>query len=391
MRIAVPPRNPEPGRSRPMRVARRLVPRSLFAAFAALLGAAVFASAATALPIGCVKTSGHRGGTILCPRVSYRYSTLNDNADTTFNQLLGINQGGVIAGYFGSGAQGHPNQGYLVFPPYFQNYYANNNFPGSVQTQVTGLNNRGTLVGFYSTQNNPSVNGAPPADNNFGWYKLNGHFVATNFPTTDPASPPVDQLLGVNDGNVAVGFFTDGQGNNHGFTYNIGTSTYREVTVPSFTNITAAAINDGGDIAGFGTTKGSTESFLLRANGHVVTIDFPGSSSTQALGVNNSDEVVGFYMVGTGSAAVMHGFTFYPGFGFHTVEAPHGPTTTTINGVDGCGDLVGFYTDSAGNTDGLLASARYSAFAFSVSGSASASSAKAHGTKKVKAKLPKGC
>ena len=37
------------------------------------------------------------------------------------------------------------------------------------------------------------------------------------------------------------------------------------------------------------------------------------------------------------------------------VDDPHGHGTTTINGVNDHGDLVGFYTDSAGNTDGMLA------------------------------------
>ncbi len=34
---------------------------------------------------------------------------------------------------------------------------------------------------------------------------------------------------------------------------------------------------------------------------------------------------------------------------------PHGIGTTTINGVNNAGDLVGFYVDAAGNTDGFLA------------------------------------
>jgi hypothetical protein len=37
---------------------------------------------------------------------------------------------------------------------------------------------------------------------------------------------------------------------------------------------------------------------------------------TQAFGVNDRDEVVGAYTVGTGSSAVMHGFTWRPGHGF---------------------------------------------------------------------------
>ena len=41
--------------------------------------------------------------------------------------------------------------------------------------------------------------------------------------------------------------------------------------------------------------------------------------------------------------------------GFRTVDDPHGQGTTTINGVNDLGDLVGFYTDAAGNTDGMLA------------------------------------
>ena len=42
------------------------------------------------------------------------FTTLNNQADPTFNQLLGINDQGVIAGYFGSGDTGHPNQGYTA-------------------------------------------------------------------------------------------------------------------------------------------------------------------------------------------------------------------------------------------------------------------------------------
>ena len=68
----------------------------------------------------------------------------------------GINNNGRIAGYFGSGAQHHPNKGYLINAPYAQGDIKSENFPHSVQTQVTGLNNGGVQVGFYSTQNNAS-------------------------------------------------------------------------------------------------------------------------------------------------------------------------------------------------------------------------------------------
>src|SRR5215469_7949594 len=58
---------------------------------------------------------------------AYTFTTLDNQADPTFNQLLGINSHNVIAGYFGSGGIGHPNKGYLLKPPYGQGNYVNEN------------------------------------------------------------------------------------------------------------------------------------------------------------------------------------------------------------------------------------------------------------------------
>jgi len=68
---------------------------------------------------------------------------------------------------------------------------------------------------------------------------------------------------------------------------------------------------------------------------------------TQATGVNDSDEVVGSYTTGSGNSAVTHGFVWRDGK-FGAVNVPGG-SSTTVN------DLVGFYTDAKGNTDGFLA------------------------------------
>ena len=284
---------------------------------------------------------------------SYSFVTLDNMHDPTFNQLLGINDEGVIAGYFGSGAAGHPNKGYVLLPPYGQGDYVNQNFKNSVQTQVTGLNNRGVTVGFFS-----DTNKGVGMDANTGWVRVNGHFRLVNFPTEGPATPPIDQLLGVNDFDIAVGFFTDSAGNNVGYEYNINTGSYREILDPNSpgASLTAAAINDLGQVAGFYTnpSTGNTDGFLL-SHGKLIDLAVKGASSTMALGVNNLDEVVGTYTVGSGSSAVMHGFTWTAKHGFTPVDDPHGIGTTTINGVNDKGQLVGFYVDSAGNTDGLLA------------------------------------
>ena len=81
---------------------------------------------------------------------AYDFMTLGNPIDPTFNQLLGINDFGVIAGYYGSGspAATHPNRGYQA-APYSANTFTNEDYPGSQQTQVTAINDWGNTVGFY--------------------------------------------------------------------------------------------------------------------------------------------------------------------------------------------------------------------------------------------------
>jgi hypothetical protein len=315
-----------------------------------VLRIAATAVASGLLAAGALATAGTASAAIY---PGYGFHTLDNGRDAAFNQLLGINDEGVIAGYFGSGAAGQPNQGYLLPPSYGQGSYVNENFPGSVQTQVTGLNNRGVTVGFWSHTNLGS------GDANFGFVDDHGRFWTADYPTNDPASPVADQLLGVNDHDVAVGFYTDGLGYTHGYEYNISTNTYSLVTDPydPQANLTAAAIADDGDVAGFYTMGGTTDGFVMNHLQHwFVDLAVPGASSTMALGVNDSEEVVGTYTDGTGSSATMHGFTWTPEGGFTTVDDPAGIGTTTINGVNDQGDLVGFYTTDGGNvTDGFIA------------------------------------
>ncbi len=313
------------------------------------------AGTVSALGIGAVAgpavASNYYGNT-----THYQFRTLNNKKDLTFNQLLGINKYGVIAGYFGSGAQGHPNKGYLLSRPYGQRNYRSENVRGSTQTQVTGLNDRGVTVGFWS-----DMNTANQMNDNFGFYSLDGrHFHTVTFPTTDNSTPPVNQLLGVNNHDIAVGFYNDAAGNSHGYTYNISTRRFHEITIAGASSVTGAAINNHNDIAGFETNSANVVSaFLLSHNGSLTSLTVPGATMTQALGLNDNGEVVGVYTVGSGDNAMMHGFIWTRGGGFHTVDDPAGVGTTTVNGVNDQGKLVGFYVDSKGNTDGMLATPGY--------------------------------
>jgi hypothetical protein len=285
------------------------------------------------------------------PGPGYSFRTLDDASDPAVNRLLGINDNGHIAGYFGSGAAGDPSHGYLLRPPYGPAAYQEIDFPGSAQTRLTGLNDEGVQVGFWSARSH-----AGQASGETGFYLMGGRFVPVSLPAGDRLSPPVNRLLGVNNHDVAVGCYTDRLGRDHGYRYDIATRSFTPVTVPGGSSVTAAAISNSGAVAGFFTdAHGVTEGFLLRSAGRLSVLSFPGAAATQALGVNDAGEVVGDYQVRGGAGLATHGFTWTPRHGFAVVDDPDGPGATTLSGVNDAGDLVGFYTDGAGNTDGLLA------------------------------------
>src|ERR1700761_8083140 len=133
---------------------------------AGLLSVTALATSAVAVSLA-LGTAPAQAAPRSSAHVHYTFKRIDNQNDPTFNQLLGINDKGKIAGYFGSGAQDHPNKGYTLTSPYRQTSFRNQNFPGSKQTQVTGLNNTDIQVGFYSTMNTASM-----SNNNFGFYSL---------------------------------------------------------------------------------------------------------------------------------------------------------------------------------------------------------------------------
>src|SRR5258708_18244158 len=92
----------------------------------------------------------------------------------TFTQLLGINDFDVIAGYHGATV----NQGFVFT---FPNNFTPENFPGSAQTQVIGINNHGHTDGFYIDTGGTT----------HGFLDINGAFTTVDFPATT-----FNQLLG---------------------------------------------------------------------------------------------------------------------------------------------------------------------------------------------------
>jgi hypothetical protein len=295
----------------------------------------------------------------------YSFDTINDPADfppppgaggLTFTNLMGINSSGnLIAGFYGSGAAGDPNTGFLLTLP--GKTFTPENFPGMPQTQITALNDIGTLTG-YTYPTNTGV----ATDFQFGFYKLSGGaFTMVNNPETphcdmagacDPGVITENQLIGVNNSDLAVGFYNDSHGDSHGYTYNIATNTFStDINDPFAVSTVTAAINNSDEIAGFYTdsTTGFVHGFI--DNGGVfTTVDPAGSTETQLLGLNDEGIADGFAVIG----GVQHGILYDSLTKMFTILDPPGSTQTTLNGLNDAGDVVGFFVDAAGNTDGTL-------------------------------------
>lgn len=313
----------------------------------------VAGAAALALASG---TAAAHASTAPDHATKYTFKTIVNSDDPTFNQLFAINDHGKIAGTFGTATPGHPARGYVVRPPYHHAEFRGQNYPHARQSQVLGLNNEGVTVGAFSTQKPVATPGEVSL---FGYYAISGKFHKVDYPTKHPFSPPVDQLLGVNDHGIAVGFYLDSHGTSHAYQYDIHTHKYKIIKpgVAGASNFSAIAINNAGSVVGFFTNShGKTEGFFLRKKApHLITLKHPGTGETLPFGVSPGGEVVGLWEDESSGTAVDHGFTWTRTGGFRTVDDPYGTEGSALSGVNRAGDLVGWYTGKLGNTKGFLA------------------------------------
>jgi uncharacterized membrane protein len=230
--------------------------------------------------------------------------------------LLAINDEGQIAGYFGIGTlPEHPNQGYTVTLVKGQPVFVSENYPTSVQTQVTGINNAGLTVGFEQDA----------AGNQFGFVDNNGVFsIAVDPHATAVNGVVTEQFLGVNDRGQVAGFYvTDANNDTAGFIYNSQTGTFTNVAISGATSVTATDINDEGDVSGFFTEGGNTEGFV-DINGNITPLTgLSGWSDVQALGLNDEGLVVGSYMKGNDT----FGFVYNELSGIYTTISEGAKTT----------------------------------------------------------------
>ena len=270
--------------------------------------------------------------------VTYTFQDIIDPLNPTFTQALGINNAGTIVGY---GNATIFNGFQLILPPVPANF-TRQNVPGADGgTQVVGISGAGTTVGF-------SITGGVTS----GFAQTAGTFTTVNQPGT-----AFNQLLGINQlGTVAAGYSsTDPAGAtlqkaltvSGGPSFASPTFTDINALLPTNFNSQATGVNNAGEVVGFYQMADGNFSAFTDLGGSITSFEAPGAASTQALGVNDLGQIVGDFVDNMG---VMHGFLDSGGV-FSTLD-PIGSTATTINGINDLGTVVGFYVDANGNTIG---------------------------------------
>ena len=256
-----------------------------------------------------------------------------------FTQLLGINNAGTIVGYHGANTSpANPNKGFEITQP---GTFTDMNFPDSAQTQVVGINSKGDTAGFYID----------------GFGVTHGFLHNTRkFSTIDAPNSAFNQLLGLNDLGQAAGYASAdpaGAAKQAAFVRqaNGEFAFISKLLPPGIGNSQATDINNNNLVSGFYLKDATTSlGFLINLKTFAVTtLLVPGSTFTQALGLNDAGMVDGFYNDANG---LSHGFLYSAG-NFQTIDVP-GALQTTINGINDQGQIAGFFLDAQENTVGFV-------------------------------------
>ena len=209
--------------------------------------------------------------------------------------------------------------------------------PGSVNSGVNGINDRGHLAGTYVD--------AAGASHIHAYFSQGGQFVSL-----DP--PGSVRTFGgtLNDSDHVVGFYRTGDQKRHGFTWYKGSfSTFNVPNDHPVLGTSPLGINNRGDIVGsYVDVDGVRHGFVL-SHGAYASLDVPGAMITVAQQINESQVIAGLYIDQSGN---QHGFVLDRG-SYKTVDVPNS-TYTAIYTINAQGVIGGQYGDAGGIDHGFV-------------------------------------
>jgi probable HAF family extracellular repeat protein len=207
-------------------------------------------------------------------------------------------------------------------------------FPGSTFTVVTGINIPGLAVGFYDDT----------AGTQHGFT-----FDGSNYSTLDYPGSLLTDAFKINNAGTIVGAFVDASGGTHGFSYQSGQ--WRQIDFPGASDTEAYGINAAGDIVGvYDEYQPVTHAFLLR-NGQYQRIDTPFGTQANAFAINDVGSITGLsytdpYYGPFTSFVLSHN-------NFSSFQFP-GSIFSQLSSINNSNDLAGIFVDPDGTSWGMV-------------------------------------
>src|SRR6266478_1015791 len=115
--------------------------------------------------------------------------------------------------------------------------------------------------------------------------------------------------------------------------------TFTAIDFPGSTSTQAWGINPGGDIIGFYVSADKATHGFLKSRGEYSSIDFPGAGYTEANGISPRGDVIGDYAATLTGSSPHHGFVLSREGVFTTIDYP-AATTTVARGMNSHGDIL---------------------------------------------------
>ena len=160
--------------------------------------------------------------------------------------------------------------------------------PGTyMDYEYVGINNHGTIVGSFLNHPTP-YNGTSAGAMGF-MYKDGVYTILPQYPNSIGTVPD-----GINDHGEIVGFWRDANKVRHGFVLHPDGS-FTSFDPPGSTLTRATGINNEGDVVGYYADANSVDHGFLLSKGIFTILDYPGATDSAALGINNSGAIAGTY------------------------------------------------------------------------------------------------
>ncbi len=233
------------------------------------------------------------GFTLTLPPVPANFTRLNFSGADGGTQVIGISNGpspttvgfyvtgGVTNGFANTGGQGGT--------------FTTVDAPSFAFTQLLGIDHNGDTAAGYWTTDPTGATGQLA-----GIVKGGPGFTSPTFTNINSLLPVNDnsQATGVNDGGWIVGFYQEGA-NFTGFLDK--SDVISSILFPGSVSSQALGINDSGEIVGTYTLADGDIFGFLDKGGMYTTIDPFGSTNVVANGINDKGVIVGFYMDANGN------------------------------------------------------------------------------------------